>query len=73
VIWILTVTMALEQIGLARGTVIAAFSIFFGAAMLALAISFGIGGRELARQFLERRFGDKHQEENEKEQEPSPL
>lgn len=73
VIWILAVTMALEQIGLARGTVIAAFSIFFGAAMLALAISFGIGGRELARQFLERRFGDKHQEENEKEQEPSPL
>jgi hypothetical protein len=57
---------------LAKGTVIAAFSIFFGAAMLALAISFGLGGRDLARQFLERRFGDK-QQESEKEQEPSPL
>ena len=33
VIWVLAISMALEQIGLARETVIAAFSILFGAVM----------------------------------------
>jgi len=73
VIWILAITMALEQIGLAKETVIAAFSIFFGAVMLALAVAFGLGGRDLARLVLERHLGDKHQRESEKEEEPSPL
>ena len=72
VIWILAISMALEQIGLARQTVITAFSIVFGALMLALAIAFGLGGQELARQTLERYFGEK-KNEREKEQEPSPL
>jgi small-conductance mechanosensitive channel len=72
VIWILAISMALEQIGLARQTVIAAFSIVFGALMLALAIAFGLGGRELARQTLEKYLGEK-KNEREKEQEPSPL
>jgi hypothetical protein len=73
VIWILAITMALEQIGLAKETVITAFSIFFGALMLALAVAFGIGGRELARQILERHLGDKQRQESEKEEEPTPL
>src|SRR5882672_4021866 len=73
VIWILAITMALEQIGLAKETVITAFPIFFGAVMLALAVSFGIGGRDLARQVLERHLGDKHKQESEKEEEPTPL
>ena len=72
VIWILAITMALEQVGLARQTVITAFSIIFGALMLALAIAFGLGGRDLAQQTLERYFGEK-KNEREKEQEPSPL
>jgi hypothetical protein len=72
VIWILAISMALELIGLARETVLAAFSIFFGAVMLALAIAFGLGGRDLARQTLERYIGDKGKEK-EKEVEPSPL
>jgi hypothetical protein len=53
--------------------VIASFSIFFGAVMLSLAVAFGLGGRDLARQVLERHLGDKHKQESEKEQEPSPL
>src|SRR6185437_2861515 len=72
VIWILAISMALEQIGLARRTVTTAFSIVFGALMLALAIAFGLGGKELARQTLERYLGDKRRE-REKEEEPSPL
>ena len=62
VIWILTISMALEQVGLARSTVVAAFSIIFGAVMLALALAFGLGGRDIARQTLEKYFGQKGRE-----------
>jgi hypothetical protein len=72
VILILALSMALEQIGLARQTVVAAFSIVFGAVMLAVAIAFGLGGYGLARETLERYVGDK-EKTREKEKEPSPL
>jgi hypothetical protein len=55
---------------LGHQTVITAFSILFGAMMLALAIAFGLGGRHLARQTLERYLGTKKKE---KEEEPTPL
>jgi hypothetical protein len=58
VIWILAITMTLEELGLARQTVISAFSIVFGATMLGLAIVFGLSGQNLARKALERYFGD---------------
>jgi len=48
--------MAFEQLGIGRSTVIAAFTIVFGGAVLALALAFGLGGRDLARTFLEKRF-----------------
>ena len=55
---VLTISMAFEELGLAERTILIAFSIVFGALMLGLAIAFGTGGRDLARQFLERRFSD---------------
>jgi small-conductance mechanosensitive channel len=70
VIWILAISMALEELGLARQTVIAAFSIVFGASMLGLAIAFGLGGQGLARQMLERHLGESAKE---KHKEPQPL
>jgi hypothetical protein len=70
VIWILAISMALEELGVARQTVIAAFSIVFGALMLGLAIAFGLGGQNLARGFLERYLSDK---KSEKTEEPQPL
>jgi hypothetical protein len=70
VIWILAISMALEELGLARQTVIAAFSIVFGASMLGLAIAFGLGGQGLARQMLERHLGESAKE---KYKEPQPL
>jgi small-conductance mechanosensitive channel len=70
VIWILAITMALEELGVARQTVIAAFSIVFGASMLGLAIAFGLGGQGLARDFLERNLGARKKEKTE---EPQPL
>lgn len=70
VIWILAITMTLEELGLAKQTVIAAFSIVFGATMLGLAIAFGLGGQDLARKSLERYFGDSKKA---KDKEPPPL
>ena len=70
VIWILAISMTLEELGLARQTVISAFSIIFGASMLGLAIAFGLGGQDLARKFLERYLGDTKKE---KHKEPEPL
>jgi hypothetical protein len=49
-----------------------AFGIAFGALMLGLAIAFGIGGRNLARRFLEKKFVRAKKEE-ENEDELSPL
>ena len=70
VIWILALSMTLEELGLARQTVISAFSIVFGASMLGLAVAFGLGGQDLARKCLERYFGDTKKE---KDKEPQPL
>ena len=48
--------MALEQLGLGTAVVLTAFAITFGALMLGLAIAFGLGGREAAKQLLEEQF-----------------
>jgi len=64
VIIALTFTMALERVGLGRGVVLIAFSTFFGAIMLGLALAFGLGGRDLARRLLERRFLEEKKEED---------
>jgi small-conductance mechanosensitive channel len=70
VIWILAITMTLEELGVARQTVISAFSIVFGAVMLGLALAFGLGGQDLARRTLERYVGNNQKE---KDNEPLPL
>lgn len=64
VIAVLAISMAFEEIGLAQKTILIAFSIVFGALMLGLAIAFGMGGRNLARHFLERRFSERRTERN---------
>lgn len=59
---ILSLTMALYHLGIAEKVIIAAFTIIFGGIVLALAISFGWGGRELAKDFLERLYKRKGKE-----------
>ena len=57
--WLLIVfslTLALSQLGIAEKVITAAFSVIFGGIVLALAIAFGWGGRELAKDFLERLY-----------------
>lgn len=68
---VLTISMTFEELGLAERTILIAFAILFGSLMLGLALAFGLGGRDLARQFLERRFARYRTEE--REDELSPL
>ncbi len=53
---VLSLTMALYHLGIAEKIIVAAFSIIFGGIVLSLAIAFGWGGRELAKDFLERLY-----------------
>jgi MFS family permease len=45
---VIAVVMALQELGIATDIVTTAFAILFGAVALALALSFGLGNRELA-------------------------
>jgi Conserved TM helix len=71
VIIIFVVSMAFEELGIAEQTMLVAFGILFGALMIGLALAFGLGGQDLAREFLERRLLRRKKEE--KEDELSPL
>lgn len=53
---ILSVTMALEQLGIGKETVVIAFTIIFGGVVLALAIAFGLGGKDIAKEYLEKKI-----------------
>jgi Mechanosensitive ion channel, conserved TM helix len=67
---ILALTMAFEQLDLAKTALLIAFSITFGAVMMGLAIAFGLGGRFAARRVLEKQLMET---EEDKEKEASPL
>jgi hypothetical protein len=56
IIMVFVLSIVFEELGLAEQTMLVAFGIAFGALMLGLAIAFGIGGRDLARRFLEEKF-----------------
>jgi Conserved TM helix len=71
IIIIFALSMVFEVLGVAEQTMLIAFSAVFGAVMLGLAIAFGLGGKDLAREFLERRLHTGKKEE--KEDELSPL
>jgi hypothetical protein len=55
-VFLLALTMALEQLGIGRGTIVIAFAIIFGGIVLALAIAFGLGGRDIVKEYLEKKI-----------------
>ena len=55
-ILLLAAAMVLTQLGIAKEIVVAAFTILFGGVVLAVAIAIGLGGRNIARDALERRW-----------------
>ena len=71
IISIFALSMVFEVLGVAEQTMLIAFGTIFGAVMLGLAIAFGLGGKDLAREFLEKRLATGKKEE--KEDELSPL
>jgi hypothetical protein len=54
---LVALAMALEQLGIARNIVVVGFGITFGGVVLALALAFGLGATNLAKDYLERQFG----------------
>lgn len=63
IVMFMAATMVLEQLGIGHGTVLIFFSITFGGLVLALAIAFGLGAKDLARGFLENRLKQDKKEE----------
>jgi len=53
---LLSITMALEQLGIGRETIIIAFAVIFGGVVFALSLAFGLGGRDIAKEFLEKKI-----------------
>ena len=54
--WLVSIfagAVALTQLGIAREMVLLVFGIAFGGAVLALALAFGLGARDMAREILE--------------------
>ncbi|MDA8083311.1 MAG: hypothetical protein M0024_06610 [Nitrospiraceae bacterium] len=59
----LSATMALEQLGIGSGTIIIAFAIAFGGLVFAISLAFGLGGKDIAREYLRRKFGEEEKED----------
>jgi hypothetical protein len=51
--------MALEQLGIAQNIVVVGFGISLGGVVLASAIAFGLGAKDLAKAFLEQRLSER--------------
>ena len=68
---IAAIAMALEQVQVGRNVIQTAFAIAFGAVMLAAAIAFGLGGRDLARRYLEQKLLARRKDDD--RDEPSHL
>jgi hypothetical protein len=63
-VFILAISMALEQLGIGKDTVVIAFAIIFGGAILALAIAFGLGGRDVAKNYIETKLQGEEREKD---------
>lgn len=57
---VLILAMVMEQLQIAPGIVLAAFSIIFGGIVVALSISFGVGGIDAAKRMIERETVETH-------------
>ncbi len=59
---IMTFAMVMEQLQIAPGIVLAAFSIVFGGIVAALTIAFGVGGIDVARKMIESEVAERKPE-----------
>ena len=63
-IQLLAMAMALEQLGIAETIVVVGFGIAFGGIVLSAAIAFGLGAKDLAKDFLEKRLSERAKKES---------
>lgn len=64
-VMLFALAMAFEQLGIATSIIVAAFSIAFGGVVLALAIAFGLGAKDAAKEIVEKRIIKEQQAEEE--------
>jgi hypothetical protein len=55
-VWLFAVAMAFTHMGIGKEMVLVAFGITFGGLVFAISLALGLGGRTIAREFLERRL-----------------
>lgn len=61
----LAVVIALEQLRIGRSALLVTFGILFAGIVIAGAIAFGLGARDMARQWMEKKAGQREPEEEE--------
>lgn len=66
-IWILSWVVALEQLGIGRTTLVVTFGILFGGIVTALAIAFGMAGKDWAKGMLDAWAKRRDEEEEQRE------
>jgi hypothetical protein len=64
-VFLLALTMALEQLGIGRKTIVITFAIIYGGIVLALAIAFGLGGKDVAKEYLEKKIKGEEEKKDE--------
>ena len=63
VVLLFTFAVALEQLGIGKETALIAFSVLFGGVVLALSIAFGLGGRDAAKAYIEKKLSGEREED----------
>ena len=61
---VLFAAMALEHLGLGRQVILTSFAIAFGGVVFALALAFGLAGRDMARETLEKMRSRRNEEQD---------
>ena len=73
VVILFALAMALEQLRIAETVIVMAFSIAFGGVVLALAIAFGLGAKDAAKELIERRIKRNSKPKEQKNEDLSHL
>jgi hypothetical protein len=63
-VFFISVAMALEQLGIGKETVLLAFAIIYGGVIFALALAFGIGGRDAAKEYIDKRLKGENEKDD---------